>query len=274
MTAKQSLLFLLSLLAAALVAVAIVLEWPLVELTGLPAKAGTTSATPAKAGTTSATPAEAGTPARRPAKAGIPASTADVGIAAQRARLALNDGRTATFAFAASTGTLTAHAAVGLDQECNYALLPLSDPLPPVPMPSPGPAPQPNPPQPRPRTSNLRVLFTYDPASLADLPPTQQAILASPKLRAYLEKHCPAESDCTGGNCPLNAAHSASYRFLPGTADVSALPAVWQGIFQAARRKPEPWLLVVNEAGQTVVDQAWPDSVEQTLELLEKFGGK
>ena len=210
-------------------------------------------------------------PGARPAKAGTP--TGDVGIAAQKTRLTLNDGRTATFAFAATAGTLTAHAAVGLDQECNYAVLPLSDPPVPSPSPVPGPSPQPRPPAPQPHTSNLRVLFTYDPATLTDLPPAQQAILASPQLRTYLEKHCPLESNCAGGSCPL-AGHTASYRFLPAAADVSALPAVWQGICQAARGKPAPWLLVVNEAGQTVVDQIWPDSVDETLALLEKFGGE
>ncbi len=102
----------------------------------------------------------------------------------------------------------------------------------------------------------------------------RQAILASPELRSYLEKHCPLESNCANGMCPINAAHTASYRFLPGVADAAQLPAVWQGIFNAARAKPAPWLLVVNEAGQTVVDQPWPGSVEETLALLKKFGGE
>ncbi len=203
---------------------------------------------------------------------------APITIAAQKARLALSDGRTATFAFANSAGTLTAHAAVGLDQECNYALLPLGDqPSPsPVPNPTPSPTPDPQPPAPLPlpKPSNLRVLFTYDPTVLSDLAPPRQAILASPALRSYLEKHCPPESNCATGTCPLNAAHSASYRFLASTSDVAGLPAVWQGIFNAARGKPVPWLLAVNEAGQTVVDQSWPGSVDETLALLKKFGGE
>ncbi len=66
---------------------------------------------------------------------------ADVTLAAQKARLALSDGRTATFAFVTTAGTLTAHAAVGLDQECNFALVPLADP----PLPGPEPTPQPAP---------------------------------------------------------------------------------------------------------------------------------
>jgi hypothetical protein len=118
------------------------------------------------------------------------------------------------------------------------------------------------------------VLFTYDPTMLAALSPARQAILASPVLRTYLEKHCPMESNCAGGVCPINAAHTASYRFLFATAEVSQLPAVWQGIFNAARPKPAPWLLVVNEAGQTVIDQPWPDDVDATLALLKKFGGE
>ena len=199
MTTKQFFLSLLTLLAAAVVAAAVAFETPWGDLTeqyhaqkslvvpplgGMPAKAGTTNARSAKAG----------------------ASSTDVAIAAQTARLGLSDGRTATFAFASTTGTLTAHAAVGLDQECNYALLPLADTLPPAPTPSPSPAPQPNPPQPRPpapQPSNLRVLFIYDPAALTDLPFAQQAILASPALRTYLEKHCPLESNCANGVCPL-----------------------------------------------------------------------
>lgn len=268
MTTKQFFLSLLTLLAAAVVAAAVAFETPWGDLTGqyraqAPLVGPPLGGMAAKAGTTNARLAKDGT------------SSTDVAIAAQTARLGLSDGRTATFAFASTTGTLTAHAAVGLDQECNYALLPLADTLPPAPTPSPGPAPQPNPPQPRPapQPSNLRVLFIYDPAALTDLPLAQQAILASLALRTYLEKHCPLESNCANGVCPLGAAHTASYRYLPATADVSALPAVWQGIFNAARGKPTPWLIVVNEAGQTVVNQAWPDSVEETLALLQTFGG-
>jgi len=276
MTTKQSIFSLVSLLAAALVAAAVVLESPLVQPAARP-RVETALVVPPSGGI----PAKAGTPAL-PAKAGT--TSADVAIAAQKARLELSDGRTATFAFMSDGGTLTAHAAVGLDQECNYALLPLSDPLPPAPTPVPPtptppapvpPTPSPVPaPQPTPQPSNLRVLFTYDPTMLANLPSGQQAILAAPALRNYLEKHCPLESNCANGQCPLGAAHTASYRFLPSTADVSALPVVWQGVFKTARGKPVPRLLVVNEAGQTVIDQAWPGSVDETLALLKKYGGE
>ena len=117
------------------------------------------------------------------------------------------------------------------------------------------------------------MLFTYDPLTLIDVPPAQQAILASPELRSYLDKHCPLESGCAGGRCPLTAGKTASYRFLPGNADVSRLAPVWQQTMACAAGKPVPWLIAINEAGQAVIDQAWPASVEETLMLLRKFGG-
>ena len=105
-------------------------------------------------------------------------------------------------------------------------------------------------------------------------PPGQQAILASPELRSYLDKHCPLESGCAGGQCPLTAGKTPSYRFLPVNLDVSRLTPVWQQTAAAVAGKPLPWMIAVNEAGQTVIDQAWPASVEETLKLLKKFGGQ
>ena len=107
----------------------------------------------------------------------------------------LSDGRTATFQFAVTGGTLCCTAAVGLDQVLAYDLMPLGDPPPPAPLPTPTPTPNPPAPGPTPPTpSNLRVLFLYDPLTLNDMPPEKQAILASPELRSYLDKHCPLES--------------------------------------------------------------------------------
>jgi hypothetical protein len=207
------------------------------------------------------------------------------GIAAQNAKLQLADGRTATFRFAITGGTLSCAAAVGLDQVVSYDLLPIGNPppppspLPPSPNPNP-PSPGPTPPQPSPTpspspvTSNLRVLFLYDPLALIDMPPGQQALLAAPELRTYLDQHCPKESGCANGMCPLTAGPpSPSYRFLPFNADVSRLTPVWQQTCKAAAGKPLPWMIAVNEAGQTVVDQPWPGSVAETLAVLRKFGG-
>ena len=200
-------------------------------------------------------------------------------IAVQKAKLKLSDGRTATFLFSVSAGSLTCTAAIGLDEVLGYALAPISDPAPPQPGPTPPgptpplPAPTPPPTPPAPAASNLRVLFVYDPLTLIDVPPGQQAILASPELRAYLDKHCPLESGCAGGACPLAAARTPSYRFLPAHADVSRLAPVWQQTYRFAAGKAVPWMIAVDEAGQTVIDQAWPASVAETLKLLQKFGG-
>ncbi len=135
----------------------------------------------------------------------------------------------------------------------------------------PSPAPPPIPPTP----SNLRVLFLYDPLTLIDMPPAQQAILTSPELRSYLDKHCLLESSCVASSCPLDeATKTPSYRFVPKSADVSHLTPVWQQTCQAAAGKPVPWMLVVNESGQTVIDQSWPATVSETLKLLKMFGGE
>jgi len=188
----------------------------------------------------------------------------------------LDDGRTATFWFSASGGSLQCAAAVGLDQVLCYQLAPVGDPSPPpdpAPCPPPRPSPSP-PPTPSPQaTSNLRVLFLYDPATLIDMLPARQAILAAPELRSYLDQHCPAESGCAAGTCPLTAEKTPSYRFLPVRADVSKLPPVWRQTYRAAAGKAAPWILAANEAGQTVIDQPWPETLDETLKLLKKYGG-
>jgi hypothetical protein len=236
-----------------------------------------------------------------PAPAPVPCPTPDVpaaGIAQQRARLKLSDGRTATFQFALvapgipGRGTLSCTAAVGLDQVLSYDLVPVGGPLPPDPAPVPTPPgptppspsptptppipplPSPQPPAPLPPPSSLRVLFLYDPLTLIDMPPEKQAILASPVLRSYLDKHCPLESGCASGMCPLTASKTPSYRFLPANVDVSRLSPVWQQTYRATAAKTPPWMLATNEAGQTVIDRAWPGTVEETLALLQTYGGR
>jgi hypothetical protein len=203
-----------------------------------------------------------------------------ISIAQQRAKLKLTDGRSATFRFATSGGTLLCTAAVGLDELLCYQLLAIGEPPPapePPPGPSPIPAPSPTPaptPPPTPQASNLRVLFLYDPSTLVDLPPGKQAILASPELRSYLDKHCPLEGDCGTGRCSLSANKTPSYRFLPIHADVSRLSPVWQQTYRAAAGKASPWVLATDEAGQAVIDRSWPATVDETLLLLKRFGGQ
>jgi hypothetical protein len=201
-----------------------------------------------------------------------PASDGDdhLSIAVQKARLKLDDGRTATFRFTTAEGKLHCSAAVGLDQVLSYELVPETEPAPP----EPPPVPQPNPPlPPSPAPGNLRVLFLYDPAKRGDMSPNQQAILTSPELRGYLDRHCPMEGGCADGACRLTAIKTPSYRFLPSSANVSGLSPVWRQTFRAAAGKVPPWLLATNEAGQTVIDRPWPANVTDTMKLLREFGG-
>ncbi len=179
---------------------------------------------------------------------------------------------------------MTCVAAIGLDEVLGYTLAPVSDPaipdptpLPPPTPPSPNPVvPSPLPPTPAPTppaAGNLRVLFLYDPLTLTGLPPGQQAILTAPELRSYLDKHCPLESGCAGGMCPLKAGRTPSYRFLSTNVDVSRLSPVWQQTYRLATGKAAPWIMAIDEAGQTAIDQAWPASVEEVFALLRKYGG-
>ncbi len=221
-------------------------------------------------------PAPSPSPAPTPVVPPLPGPLPEgIGIAQQKAKLQLGDGRTATFRFAVSAGTLSCAAAVGLDQVLCYDLVQVVDPAPPNPAPTPpGPQPPAPTPLPTPVAGNLRVLLLDDPLALIDMPTGQQAILTSPSVRAYLDQHCPLESGCASGRCPLiSTIKTPSYRFLPTSADTSRLSPVWQQTCKAAAGKPAPWIIAVNEAGQSVIDQAWPASVEDTLALLRKFGG-
>ncbi len=196
-----------------------------------------------------------------------------VAIAVQKAKLKLSDGRTATFVFSATSGGLTCTAAIGLDEVLGYTLTPVSDPAAAVADAGTGAdaAPSPNPPTPPPTRRRRAISACCSPTiplTRTDVPPGQQAILTSPDLRSYLDKHCPLESGCASGRCPLTAGKSPSYRFLPANADVSRLAPVWQQTAAAVAGKPVPWMIAVNESGQTVIDQAWPASVEETLWLF------
>ncbi len=207
--------------------------------------------------------------------------TADVAIAAQKARLALSDGRTATFAFNASAGTLTAHAAdrpgpgvqlraLAADGSAAahavaYSLSRSRAAAQSAATASAGAA---TPSVEPPRAVHLRSGDAGRHAAAAAGDPRRAAIAGLPG------KALPAGIQLRKRHVSAGAAHTASYRFLPATADVSALAGRVARHLQRRPIKPAPWLLVVNEAGQTVVDQTWPGSVEETLTLLEKFGGQ
>ena len=156
-----------------------------------------------------------------------PAPTPDVplAIAVQKAKLKLSDGRTATFTFSAGQPALRLQrldlhrghrarrssglhagarrrsrvARAGTDADADAASPESCCPQPAAADPAPTP----------PAASNLRVLFLYDPLLLTGMPPGQQAILAAPELRSYLDKHCPLESGCAERLVPLEGRQDA-----------------------------------------------------------------
>jgi hypothetical protein len=142
----------------------------------------------------------------------------------------------------------------------------------PTPQP-PGPTPQPPTPVPSP-TGPIRVLFTYDPMKMGAVTPAQQSILTAPAIRAYLDAHCPKESGCLNGQCPLTAVPAPCYLFLTAGADLRQLTPVWQSVWSGLGNTAPFKLYVWNSAGQPVASQDWPASVDDTLTLLKKFGGQ
>lgn len=143
-------------------------------------------------------------------------------------------------------------------------------PVPPNPPPTP---PDPTPVPPTPTTGPLRVMFTYDPTALSKLGPERAKILISPQLLAYLDAHCPMESNCPDGSCPLLASNKHSYRYFPKGTDVSLLTKIWADSYAVVKDKPIPWFMVIDAKGQVVVSQEWPATVAETLEILKKWGG-
>ena len=204
-----------------------------------------------------------------PIQAALAKLAADLGVY-ERATAA-SVGATAALEVAkankATIATMAADSALAIAaDQAEIAKLINPQPVPPGPNP-------PSPVPPTPVTSNLRVLFTYDPVTM--LSPAQANIFGSTAIRDYLGRHCPLE--CPTGMCPLVAAtpKTPSFRFLPlGILDTAKLEPVWQAMYRTQSQHTGPWLSATNEAGQVVIDQAWPASVEDTLALLQKFGGK
>ena len=142
------------------------------------------------------------------------------------------------------------------------------------------PTPTPIPPPPVPPTpTTLRVLFLYESQDLGKMPVSQASILTSQVVRGYLDKHCPVESCCPDGKCPLTifggllAASTPSYRFFDKDIAGDKLPKVWQDTLAYAKAKASvPYLLICGTAGP-VWEGPWPADDSATLELLKKYGG-
>lgn len=115
-------------------------------------------------------------------------------------------------------------------------------------------------------TGKLSVIIVVDREKLSDLKATQISILTSIKVREYLRTH--SEVD---GNL-------ARFRVVDKGQDISALPAKLQDGYTKAVEmmedtKSPAWLMVTNEHNRGT-GVSLPLTVDKTLEILKKYGGK
>lgn len=136
--------------------------------------------------------------------------------------------------------------------------------------PTPTPTPDPKPPTPNPDDpviappipdAGFRVLILQNTADLTKLPPSQNAILTSGVMRAYLNSHC-----ITGPDGKLK-----EWRIWDAAGPFDAESQLWQ---TATKRKRDsvPWIVISN--GKTGFEGPLPKTIDETMTLLEKYGGK
>ena len=129
-------------------------------------------------------------------------------------------------------------------------------PTPPGPTP-PGPTPDVSPPIPAP---GLRVLILEESAERGRLPAAQSAILFSAKVRDWLRAKCVTDKDNPTG----------AWRVWDKDADTSGESKLWQDAVKRPRTSL-PWLIISN--GTTGYEGPLPQTVTETLALLQKYGG-
>lgn len=136
---------------------------------------------------------------------------------------------------------------------------PPTPPVPPVPPTPPTPPTPPVPPAPIP-VAGLRVLIVEEAMDRAKLPAAQAAIIFDARVREYLNTKCVVGPD--GRTREWNIFDQNVY-----TGDTSKL---WQ---DAMKRKRDslPWILISD--GKTGYEGPLPPTVEDTLNLLKKYGG-
>lgn len=128
-------------------------------------------------------------------------------------------------------------------------------PPPPDPIPPPNPAPIPYP--------GFRVLITYETADLAKLPAGQIAALYAREVRDYLNARCSKGPD----------GKTAEWRLWDRDTDASAESDAWRYAQARAKGKAAvyPWITISD--GKTGYEGPLPQTVQETLALLRKWGG-
>lgn len=107
--------------------------------------------------------------------------------------------------------------------------------------------------------AGLRVLITYTDATRDALPPGQDAILASPTLRNWLDAHCTKDAD-----------GDPEWRIEPDSVTFTAAEPIWQKLM-AVPRQSSPWLVVAD--GRRGVSQPLPADEPALMTVLTPFGG-
>jgi hypothetical protein len=135
--------------------------------------------------------------------------------------------------------------------------------------PDPGPGPKPpdppvpptppDPPAPIP-ADGFRVLMVYETAEVSKYPAAQSAVLYSKSVRDYLNAKCAAGPD----------GKTKEWRIWDKDADPSQEASHWQAAMKRTRAGT-PWLVVSD--GKTGFEGPLPNTVEETLTLLKKYGG-
>lgn len=132
-------------------------------------------------------------------------------------------------------------------------------PVPPVPPIPPVPPVPPQPPAPIP-ADGFRVLIVYESAESGKIPASQQAILFTQSVRAYLNERCAAGAD----------GKTKEWRMWDKDVDTSAETKVWQDAMKRPRQQV-PWIVISD--GKTGFEGPLPGNVADTLSLLKKYGG-
>jgi hypothetical protein len=141
--------------------------------------------------------------------------------------------------------------------DCAYCVVVVGTPPPPVP-----PGPPPPPPLPPVPGDGLRVLIVYESDETGEpaLPRAKRLILNSQSVRDYLESHC--------GPDPQKPTWKA-YRMWDKDLDATGQHATWAELRKQV--KDVPGIVVTN--GKESFSGPLPATVDETLQLLKKYGG-
>ncbi len=128
--------------------------------------------------------------------------------------------------------------------------VPPDPPKPPTPPPTPAPIP----------VDGFRVMIVYETSKLGELPASQVSVITSVKIREYLNSKCVKGPD---GKTP-------EARFFDPDTVVTTESKLWQDALKRPRGAL-PTILISD--GKTGYEGPLPLTVDDTLKLLQKYGG-